>query len=99
MDTAERQFELERMSREAPTQYWRSLDFAKLALAELGAALRAWHADARASGREIAWPEIVRGFAEPVAASKIAPDPRIGPNPHDRQNRHSQGCWAASSAA
>jgi xylulokinase len=41
----------------------------------LGAALRAWHADARASGTEIDWPEIVRGFAEPVAASKIAPIP------------------------
>ena len=39
----------------------------------LGAALRAWHADARVSGREIDWPEIVPGFAEPVAASKIAP--------------------------
>ena len=41
----------------------------------LGAALRAWHADARASGHDLNWTEIVRGFAEPVAASKIAPLP------------------------
>jgi len=40
----------------------------------LGAALRAWHADGLASGRPLDWPEIVRGFAEPVAASRIAPD-------------------------
>jgi xylulokinase len=40
-----------------------------------GAALRAWHADARASGSGIDWPEIVKGFAEPVAASKIVPIP------------------------
>ena len=39
----------------------------------LGAALRAWHADARASGREIAWTDIVRGIAEPIAASRIRP--------------------------
>lgn len=41
----------------------------------LGAALRAWHADARASGHEIAWTDIVRHIAEPVAASRIAPIP------------------------
>lgn len=39
----------------------------------LGAALRAWHAHARESGREIPWTEIVRDVAEPIAASKIAP--------------------------
>jgi sugar (pentulose or hexulose) kinase len=39
----------------------------------LGAALRAWHAAARDAGREIPWTEIVRGIAEPMAASKIAP--------------------------
>ena len=41
----------------------------------LGAALRAWHADARASGHEIVWTDIVRHIAEPVAASRIAPSP------------------------
>jgi sugar (pentulose or hexulose) kinase len=41
----------------------------------LGAALRAWHADAAASGAPIAWNEIVRGLAEPVAASRVAPRP------------------------
>jgi xylulokinase len=39
----------------------------------LGAALRAWHADARSQGRNIDWPEIVRGRAEPMAASRVAP--------------------------
>jgi xylulokinase len=42
----------------------------------LGAALRAWHADARASGHEIAWTDIVRHIAEPVAASRITPIPQ-----------------------
>jgi len=39
----------------------------------LGAALRAWHARARDAGRELEWTEIVRGVAEPIAASRIAP--------------------------
>jgi xylulokinase len=39
----------------------------------LGAALRAWHADALASGREIPWTEIVRSLAEPATASRITP--------------------------
>lgn len=39
----------------------------------LGAALRAWHADARASGHKIAWTDIVRHIAEPVAASLVTP--------------------------
>ena len=33
----------------------------------LGAALRAWHADARSRGREIPWTTIVRDLAEPIA--------------------------------
>ncbi len=41
----------------------------------LGAALRAWHADARARGREVPWTSIVRHIAEPVAASRLAPIP------------------------
>lgn len=42
--------------------------------AALGAALRAWHADALADGRPIPWPDIVAGLAEPVAASRVSPD-------------------------
>jgi xylulokinase len=37
----------------------------------LGAALRAWHADAIASGDPVGWDEIVRGLAEPVAESRV----------------------------
>jgi len=43
--------------------------------AALGAALRASHAWRKASGEPVAWPDVVRGFAEPIAASRIAPDP------------------------
>lgn len=35
----------------------------------LGAALRAWHADANASGRPLPWSEIVRDLATPVGAA------------------------------
>jgi xylulokinase len=41
----------------------------------LGAALRAFHADSTAEGRIIAWEDVVRGLAEPVAASRLRPDP------------------------
>jgi len=41
----------------------------------LGAALRAWHADARSRGREIPWLTIVRDIAEPTAASRVTPVP------------------------
>ena len=40
----------------------------------LGAALRAFHADAQSDGRSVAWEEVVRGLAEPVAASRVRPD-------------------------
>ncbi|MCU0256613.1 MAG: FGGY-family carbohydrate kinase [Vicinamibacterales bacterium] len=43
--------------------------------AALGAALRAWHADERASGRERAWEDIVSGLADPVTASRVSPRP------------------------
>jgi xylulokinase len=43
--------------------------------AALGAALRAAHGYFKAQGREVPWAEIVAGFAEPVAGSKIRPDP------------------------
>jgi xylulokinase len=44
--------------------------------AALGAALRAFHADAMASGRPVAWTDVVRGIAEPVASSLVTPVPR-----------------------
>jgi xylulokinase len=51
--------------------------FAVTNAACLGAALRAWHADEMARGRAVAWPEIMRGLAEPIAASRMAPDLEI----------------------
>ena len=42
--------------------------------AALGAALRAFHADAAASGVELPWDDVVRGFAEPIAGSRVRPD-------------------------
>lgn len=41
----------------------------------LGAALRAWHADARSQGREIPWTTIVRHIAEPIPGSRVTPVP------------------------
>ncbi len=40
----------------------------------LGAALRAYHADALAEGRPLAWEDVVTGLAEPVASSRLTPD-------------------------
>jgi xylulokinase len=42
--------------------------------AALGAALRAAHADLKASGNEMPWPQVVQGFAEPIAESRVRPD-------------------------
>jgi xylulokinase len=41
----------------------------------LGAALRAWHAHAAAIGRGLDWDAVVRGIAEPLASSRLRPDP------------------------
>jgi xylulokinase len=43
--------------------------------AALGAALRAWHADALADGRAVPWDEIVAGFTDAAAESRVAPIP------------------------
>jgi xylulokinase len=43
--------------------------------AALGAALRAYHADMRADGREVPWEEVIEGFVEPVVESRVEPDP------------------------
>jgi xylulokinase len=40
----------------------------------LGAALRAFHADAESRGRSISWDEVVGGIAEPVASSRVQPN-------------------------
>jgi xylulokinase len=41
--------------------------------AALGAALRAFHADARADGQELSWDEVVDGFTEPDADTRVSP--------------------------
>jgi len=43
--------------------------------AALGAALRALHADRLAAGHALAWDDVVRGLAEPLPDSHVAPDP------------------------
>jgi xylulokinase len=44
--------------------------------AALGAALRAWHADAAAEGRALSWEAVTAGLARPVPESRIVPDAR-----------------------
>src|SRR5688572_16046408 len=41
--------------------------------AALGAAVRAHHADAAASGRPVSWEQAIEGLVEPVAASRLTP--------------------------
>jgi xylulokinase len=43
--------------------------------AALGAALRAYHADSLAGGREIPWEEVIAGFVAPIEATRVRPDP------------------------
>jgi sugar (pentulose or hexulose) kinase len=43
--------------------------------AALGAALRAHHADAARSGHPLSWETVIDGLVEPVAASRLAPQP------------------------
>jgi len=43
--------------------------------AALGAALRAHHADAARSGQPLSWEEVIDGLVEPVAASRLTPQP------------------------
>lgn len=40
----------------------------------LGAALRAWHADAAASGAPVSWETVVRDLASPLVGSRVSPD-------------------------
>jgi xylulokinase len=41
----------------------------------LGAALRAFQADVASEGQRISWDDVVEGVAEPVAATRVQPDP------------------------
>jgi xylulokinase len=43
--------------------------------AALGAALRAWHGDEAANGRDVAWDDVVAGLAEPSGQDVVRPDP------------------------
>jgi xylulokinase len=40
----------------------------------LGAALRAWHADAAAAGNPVSWETVVRDLASPLIDSRVSPD-------------------------
>ena len=50
-------------------------EFAVSNSAALGAALRARHADALASGESMSWDALVRDVASPLRARPIVPDP------------------------
>lgn len=41
----------------------------------LGAALRAWHADAAVSGKPVSWPDVVHRFTSPEVALRVASRP------------------------
>lgn len=43
--------------------------------AALGAALRAFHADSLAGGRELPWEEVIAGFVAPIESTRVHPDP------------------------
>lgn len=43
--------------------------------AALGAALRAYHADAVGQRQTVSWEDVITGFAEPIASSRISPIP------------------------
>jgi xylulokinase len=43
--------------------------------ASLGAALRAWHADARAGGQPVEWEDVIAGFTEPDPEWRFRPRP------------------------
>ena len=55
----------------------------------LGAALRAWHADAAASGEPVSWDEVVRDLAAPLVDSRVTPDPAAARTYSDLRQRYS----------
>ena len=56
--------------------------------AALGAALRAYHAHAIARGEPITWDDVISGFAEPIAASRIEPIRENVRTYRDMEQRH-----------
>ncbi|MEO6222686.1 MAG: FGGY family carbohydrate kinase [Vicinamibacterales bacterium] len=54
----------------------------------LGAALRAWHADAHASGRPIPWDDVVRDLAGPLVNTRVAPEPAAVQTYEDLSRRY-----------
>lgn len=56
--------------------------------AALGAALRAYHADALAGGRALPWGEVIAGFVEPIASSRIDPTPEHVRVYRDMERQH-----------
>lgn len=59
----------------------------------LGAALRAWHGDQVSLGRPLGWDQVVAGFAEPVAESRLRPIPE-----HARRYAELRKIYAACEA-
>lgn len=56
----------------------------------LGAALRAFHADEVASGRDTPWSEVVQGLAEPVPESAVTPAPASVATYRDVRRRYAE---------
>ena len=54
----------------------------------LGAALRAWHADAAASGEPVSWEDVVRDLAAPLVESRVGPDPAAAQTYADLRQRY-----------
>jgi xylulokinase len=58
--------------------------------AALGAALRALHAHALASGAPVTWDDVISGFAEPIAASRIEPITENVRTYREMEQRHAE---------
>jgi xylulokinase len=56
--------------------------------ASLGAALRAWHANARASDQPVDWEDIVRDFAAPDPATRVRPRTELAQTYRDLRKRY-----------
>jgi xylulokinase len=64
--------------------------------AALGAALRAWHADALAAGRPVEWDDVVAGFTEPDPAWRVQPQPEAVGLYADLRRRYAEAETAAT---
>jgi xylulokinase len=64
----------------------------------LGAALRAWHADVKASGAPLDWPDIVRDLAQPTGAP-ISPRPEAAVVYRDLRVRYAGAARSAAANA